>query len=387
MKISYRRSSMKPWLVICLCLPGSLVLGSLLGEIGNLFSLNRLENPVLFLCLIAPLLLGISIALLANIHNPRPKLTILLACLLAWTGFYLTFLWLAFLSRPYSVINPTPLSPQMEQNCSPCFYGDDILLFFMWLFAPIGLIFVALIAYLTHWISHVVSRKRERNKRSRAEIYDQDTLIMPALASEKRLLALPLIRGASAGAQVKQILIYMAIAIAAVLLSFFLSPPFVPLSSPAFLGVGVVQMLIVAVSSFLCGMLFGSWRGMLISFVLFWERSLSPVLLSKTSGGIERFLNYAHLSSLLGDLFFILIATLVVGLIYERRKYVNWPVSFFTILLGETIVTFGPLAAIDPSFVISFVGVFVFYEIAIGALLVMVIESLLQRRQRKQSRM
>src|SRR5215469_6792998 len=85
----------------------ALGLGLVLGALGGIFCWNRQEDSWLNLCLLCPFLLGISAALLVGIRNRHPWRSSLGAGVLAWIGFYLTFIVIAFRLHPYQPPAPS----------------------------------------------------------------------------------------------------------------------------------------------------------------------------------------------------------------------------------------------------------------------------------------
>ena len=118
--------------------------GLLLGALGNALAWNQLENPWPYLGLLCPLLLAMSVALIVGGRTRHFWHSTLGASSLAWIGFYLVFIVIAFQIHPYNP--PQPDLSQSDQFCSPCFsdaLGTGIL---MLAFFPIGPLFVVLIA-------------------------------------------------------------------------------------------------------------------------------------------------------------------------------------------------------------------------------------------------
>ncbi|MGH2509307.1 MAG: hypothetical protein ACRDHZ_18165 [Ktedonobacteraceae bacterium] len=100
----------------------------------------------------------------------------------------------------------------------------------------------------------------------------------------------------------------------------------------AILLVSILVLFLMPACSLLCGALFGSWRGMLVSLL-------------SIGGGIiithfanHLFLTHQHLQSFL-PLLGLPVAALVVGLIYERRTHAAWWKSMLTLMLGAAIVS------------------------------------------------
>jgi hypothetical protein len=129
-----------------------------LGALGNALGWNQLANPWPYLGLLCPLLLGVVVALIAGVRTRPVWSGMLGASVLAWIGFYLVFLFIAFHIHPYNP--PEPSLPQNDQNCSPCFdaaLGTGLL---MLAFFPIGLLMVGLMAVATRGAFRFLSHRR-----------------------------------------------------------------------------------------------------------------------------------------------------------------------------------------------------------------------------------
>lgn len=100
----------------------------------------------------------------------------------------------------------------------------------------------------------------------------------------------------------------------------------------ALLLTAVLIFLLMPGCSLLCGALFGSWRGMLVSLLSIG----SGILMTHLSNNL--LWNTQPIPSLL-PLLGLPIAALVVGLIYERRRYAAWWKSLLTMMLGAAIVS------------------------------------------------
>ncbi len=94
----------------------------------------------------------------------------------------------------------------------------------------------------------------------------------------------------------------------------------------------VLVLLVIPACSLLCGALFGSWRGLLVSLVSIGGGLFITHLINSQFGSGRGF---ASALPLLG----LPIAALVVGLIYERRTYAAWWKSMFTLMLGAAIAS------------------------------------------------
>ncbi len=120
-----------------------------LGALGNSWGWNRLENPWPFFGLLCPLLLGLLAGLLGGGSQRHAWLRVLGASLLAWSGFFLTFLVFAQIHW-FQMIYSTPPDPAAnDPTCSPCFDFKVSIGFSLQDFFPLGLVFVSLIALAT----------------------------------------------------------------------------------------------------------------------------------------------------------------------------------------------------------------------------------------------
>lgn len=92
-------------------------------------------------------------------------------------------------------------------------------------------------------------------------------------------------------------------------------------------------------STVLCGALFGSWRGTLISLLSIGGGLFIVHLLNSHFSHLEDYLNFSN-QNLQSYLIAGPFAALVVGLIYDFRRDVNWAKSMLTMLLGMMIALF-----------------------------------------------
>jgi hypothetical protein len=319
-------------------------LGLLLGAMGEVFSWNRQDNFWLYLCLLCPLLLGISVALMLGERARSRWLVVLGAGTLAWIGFYLTCVVIAFR------VHPLPASTSTDPSCSPCFDGPLFAELFFGEFFPVGLAFVVITALATSWLLQMTRRNRyspevshspfrERSFNERAPLpfplfrQTPSWLHMLVLLLSSLLLAL----GRTYSGPVLLSLYRMQTPLP--FLSFYPSfylPFFLSFFPSLFLPL-LFQGLLLATSTLLCGMFFGSWRGTLVCGLAIAGSLLLPSFLHNGAGYSFSLKSLLTLTFLLTSLS-TLCATLVVGLIYERRKYKNSLASFFTLLLGGTIV-------------------------------------------------
>ncbi len=158
-------TGMKPVLTATLRLLIAFGGGLLLGTLGDALAWNRLENPWPYLGVFCPLLLGISVALTVGVRHRDACLSMVLASFLAWIGFYLTFIFIAFHGHPYQMPNPPQAdSSQADSDCSPCFSSDFLSGFLILAFFPVGPFFVLLIAFVTSSLVRFVCWRRARPK-------------------------------------------------------------------------------------------------------------------------------------------------------------------------------------------------------------------------------
>ncbi len=161
-----------------------------------------------------------------------------------------------------------------------------------------------------------------------------------------RSIAFPLTREAPALRQILGMLLYslfMALNITGCQLFAYLS-----LKNPndTFFWVLVLVVdtwlfvLILPASTTLCGALFGSWRGTLVSFLAISGGLLLTRLLNSPFSGLQQYVNSANLD-LLPYMIPGLLATLLVGFLYDRRTRVNGAASVFPMMLGVTITLCG----------------------------------------------
>lgn len=130
--------------------------GLVLGELGVILAWNRLDNPWPYLGLLCPFVLGIIGAMTVGIHTRRSFSRTLSVCTLAWIGFYITFIVIAWRTNPYHFGGPPP--PELyPDDCSPCFdFGDILLVPTLTIFFPIGLLFVTFVASITNRVLKIV---------------------------------------------------------------------------------------------------------------------------------------------------------------------------------------------------------------------------------------
>lgn len=136
--------------------------GLLLGKLGDLLAWNQLENPWPYLGLLCPFLLGISVALTVGICQRDACPSMGLASFLAWIGFYLTFVVIAYQQHPYNPPQPGP-SPA-DPYCSPCFTDGAFDGFLILAFFPVGAFVVLFIAFASSSLGRFVSWRRTRSK-------------------------------------------------------------------------------------------------------------------------------------------------------------------------------------------------------------------------------
>lgn len=162
-----------------------------------------------------------------------------------------------------------------------------------------------------------------------------------------RPLAFPLTRGASISRQILGISLYslfMALNISGGQLLGYLSDshnnPTYASDWMALLLVFWMFIYIIPASTVLCGMLFGSWRGMFASGLSIGGGFVLTSLLNSVFPGLQTYLNERDLNL---PLYLIpgTFTTLIIGLIYDFRQYENWGKSILTMLLGMTITFFG----------------------------------------------
>ena len=94
----------------------------------------------------------------------------------------------------------------------------------------------------------------------------------------------------------------------------------------------VLVLLVAPVCSLLCGVLFGSWRGLLVSLF-----SVGGGLLIAHLSNKQFWINPTVQSFL--PLLGLPIAAFIVGLIYGLRKYAAWWKSMLTMMLGSAIAS------------------------------------------------
>lgn len=155
----------------------------------------------------------------------------------------------------------------------------------------------------------------------------------------KAPLYFPLTRQAPNQMQVLGMLLYgllSALSIAAFSL-FIINHPSVTnfvqadgtMNSQAFLLAASAVCLLIPACSLLCGALFGSRRGILVSLLAVGGGLLITHILNYLPWSNQSFL------SLLG----LPIAAFIVGLMYERRTSASWWKSLFTMMLGSAIIS------------------------------------------------
>lgn len=140
-------------------------------------------------------------------------------------------------------------------------------------------------------------------------------------------------------------------------------------------------LLILAASSVLCGVLFGSWRGALVSLCAIGGGVLLVHLLNSHFSRLENYLNYSN-SNLQWDLIPGPLAALVVGMMYDVRHEEHWGKSMLILSLGMTIalVGFGLLSDLDSATGIPVLsGCYYLFMIPFAALSMLGIERLLQK--------
>lgn len=306
----------------------ALSLGLLLGVVGEWLSWNRQDNFWLYLCLLGPLFLGIIVALIPGKRARSRWLIVSGAGALAWIGFYLTFVVIAFSVHPLSF----PSSP--DPSCSPCFDGSLFAYVFFGEFFPLGVAFVVITALATDWLMQTAHRNHSTPEESRAQLQTFSF-------NERTPLAFPLFRRIPIWLQVLVMLLSsLCLALGLtfyvpVLLSLLRLQ--VPVPFLALLVSFLFQGLLLAASTLLCGLFFGSWRGTLVCALSLAGSLLLPSFLHTGGSNPFSLKSLLTLTVLLPSLS-KLCATFVVGLLYERRKYKNGLASFFTLLLGGTIV-------------------------------------------------
>jgi hypothetical protein len=160
----------------------------------------------------------------------------------------------------------------------------------------------------------------------------------------KAPLHFPLFRQAPAYIQIFEMVFYivfMAVAIMGIVLSLYhnyqsgvgvLANPDGTANDQAILLVIILVLLVVPACSLLAGAIFGSWRGLIVSLC-----SLAGgLLISHISNPV-----FWNTSAIQGYLFLapFPLAALVVGWVYERRKYAAWWRSMFIMMLGAGIIS------------------------------------------------
>jgi hypothetical protein len=160
MNAPYDQREMKPVLAPTLHLLVAIGAGLLLGALGDKLAWNRLENPWPYLGLLCPLLLGMIVGLTGGGRDWPPVPSVL-----AWTGFYLTFVFIPFQRHPYQVINPSPADASPAGPfCSPCFSPDSLLEVEIVFFWVVGLYYVPLIAFATSSLLKFARRIRSKSE-------------------------------------------------------------------------------------------------------------------------------------------------------------------------------------------------------------------------------
>lgn len=164
-----------------------------------------------------------------------------------------------------------------------------------------------------------------------------------APAPSKKPIYFPITRGASALVQVFDILVYSLLtAICIMLIPLYLQKssdesfslytnPDGSVNGLAILLTIVLVLLVVPACSLLCGALFGSWRGLLVSLLSIGGGILLGKLSDNRLWNLTAYQTYLVLAPLP-------ITALIVGLFYDRRKYAAWWKSMLTMLLGSAII-------------------------------------------------
>ncbi len=165
----------------------------------------------------------------------------------------------------------------------------------------------------------------------------------PAAAGKKPIY-FPLTRGATAPLQIFGMLGYsllLAISIMGIVL-YLLSAYHPGLSifinidgstnSLAVLLIAILALLVVPACSLLSGAFFGGWRGLLVSLIAVG----GGIALAHLSNA-QFFPNPISLQPYL-ELAPLPVSALIVGLIYDHRKYASWGKSLSTLLLGSAII-------------------------------------------------
>jgi hypothetical protein len=131
--------------------------GLLLGSLSNYWVWQWLENPWPFFGLLCPPLLGLVAGLLADDHCRYAWLRVLVASLLTWSGFILTFLVIAHLHWDQEVFTYMPTPPPEDPYCSPCLdFTPPPIWFSLQDFFVLGLMFVVSTALATNFVVKVV---------------------------------------------------------------------------------------------------------------------------------------------------------------------------------------------------------------------------------------
>lgn len=131
--------------------------GLALGELGTLLGWNQQNNVWFYMLLLCPFLLaGISWSLTIGLKNQHPFAIVVETSVLAWIGFYLTFVVL-FL-RIYSVSQFGGPPPPEDPYCSPCFSADLFVIPALVSYFPFGLVFIMLTAFMMSLLAHLVIR-------------------------------------------------------------------------------------------------------------------------------------------------------------------------------------------------------------------------------------
>jgi serine/threonine protein kinase len=93
--------------------------------------------------------------------------------------------------------------------------------------------------------------------------------------------------------------------------------------------------LVIPACSTLCGALFGSWRGLLVSLISI----IGGLYLMRSTGFVfEALIVPQNYQSLVVLLIPFPLSAFIVGLLYDRRKYASWGISLSILLLGATII-------------------------------------------------
>jgi hypothetical protein len=131
--------------------------GLLLGCLGNFLAWQWLENPWPFFGWLCPPLLGLVAGLLADSSRRYSWLRALVASLLAWSGFILTFLVIAHIRWDQQVFTYVPAPSPDDPYCSPCLdFTPPHIPFTLQGFFVLGLIYIVPVALVTNFVVKVV---------------------------------------------------------------------------------------------------------------------------------------------------------------------------------------------------------------------------------------